>query len=213
MIHYVDPEKYTLDPCGSSSVPLWKAIFCSVPEGVVIVRDDAFTGVPEGYSDRVYFRLRHGLGGIRPLPVPDGCYLSDSDDEELAAQICSCYDEERITPDELKEYRMRPTYRPELWLTVRDGRTGAIAATGIAELDPAIREGVHEWIQVSAEHRRRGLGRFLVNELLYRMKESCGASFATVSGRADNPTDPFSLYKRCGFCDPVFWHIMTKAEK
>ncbi len=57
-------------------------------------------------------------------------------------------------------------------------RTEKTAATGIAEFDVRIGEGILEWIQVSPEYRNRGLGAFVVNELLYRMQGKAG--FVTV---------------------------------
>jgi GNAT superfamily N-acetyltransferase len=56
-----------------------------------------------------------------------------------------------------------------------------------------------EWIQVSPEHRGKGLGKFVVNELLWRMKDT--AEFVTVSGKVDTPTNPRERYLECGFSD------------
>ena len=44
-------------------------------------------------------------------------------------------------------------------------------ATGIAELDREIGEGVLEWIQVSKDYRRRELGSYLVCELLIKISK------------------------------------------
>ena len=101
-------------------------------------------------------------------------------------------------------------YRPELWLAVADAENGQIAASGIAELDTRIGEGVLEWIQVSPGCRRKGLGSFVVNELLNRMRNQ--AAFVTVSGRMNNESNPFQLYRSCGFGSPVIWHII-KTQK
>ena len=84
---------------------------------------------------------------------------------------------------------------------------GRIVATGIGELDKRIGEGVLEWIQVSSGYRRKGLGRFLVCELLCRMQER--AAFVTVSGRMKNASKPDALYQACGFTDPVIWHVLS----
>ena len=81
-------------------------------------------------------------------------------------------------------------------------------ASGIAELDTDIKEGILEWIQVSPEYRGKGLGKFIVNELLWRMRDK--ADFVTVSGKVDNPTNPRELYKTCGFADEEIWHVLRK---
>ena len=81
-------------------------------------------------------------------------------------------------------------------------------ATGIAELDREIGEGVLEWIQVSKSHRGCGLGSYIVSQLLWRMKDK--ARFVTVSGQCYNPTNPEGLYRKCGFTGNDVWHILRK---
>ena len=36
------------------------------------------------------------------------------------------------------------------------------------------------------------------------------AEFATVSGKVNNPTNPQSLYRKCGFIGDDVWHILTQ---
>ena len=91
---------------------------------------------------------------------------------------------------------------------MRNDRTGELAATGIAELDREIGEGILEWIQVSEDCRGRGLGRYLVSELLWRMRGR--ALFATVSGQCNNPSQPERLYRGCGFTGDDVWHVLRK---
>ena len=38
------------------------------------------------------------------------------------------------------------------------------------------------------------------------------AEFATVSGKVNNPTNPESLYRKCGFTGNDIWHILTLKE-
>ena len=126
--------------------------------------------------------------------------------EDFSAQINACYLQEHISPDELLDYRSHPVYMPDLWIAVADLKCGKIAATGIAEYDPRIGEGILEWIQVLPEYRRKGLGAFIVCELLKRLPDQ--ARFATVSGRMNNESSPFALYTACGFGHPVIWHVI-----
>ena len=88
----------------------------------------------------------------------------------------------------MRSYTTRPVYDTALWLAVKDDQTGNIVATGIAELDREIGEGILEWIQVSQDYRRKGLGRYIVSEFLWRMKGKAG--FATVSGQCNNRQYP-----------------------
>lgn len=204
-------EEYKKAPARASSLPLWKTNSIAVPEGMLIVRDDGFTGVPEGFRDERYFKLVHRMKGLRPLPVPGGFTLVTPSAQALSRHVASCYERERISPEELMEREKSPYYRAELRIALAD-EGGTIAASGIAELDPEAGEGVFEWIEVSPGYRRRGLGRFIVNELLLRLcgAEAPGAEFATVSGRADSPHCPARLYKACGFGEEVIWHVMTR---
>ena len=97
-----------------------------------------------------------------------------------------------------------------MWLAILHYKSGEIAATGIAELDCEIGEGILEWIQVLPKHRGQGLGKYVVSELLWRMKDY--ASFATVSGQCDNPNHPERLYRNCGFTGTDVWHVLRKIE-
>lgn len=81
-----------------------------------------------------------------------------------------------------------------------------IAATGIAEFDNQVYEGILEWIQVSPTYRGLGLGTYTVTELLKRISEK--AKFATVSGQVDNVYKPENLYRKCGFKGNDVWHIL-----
>ena len=78
----------------------------------------------------------------------------------------------------------------------------------LRNLIPIYKEGVLEWIQVSPNYRGKGLGKFIVRELRWRMRDK--AEFVTVSGRVDNPSHPDILYKRCGFSNEEIWHVLRK---
>ena len=106
------------------------------------------------------------------------------------------------------KYQNHAVYDQNLWIAVTERGQDKIVASGIAEIDADIKEGILEWIQVSPEHRGKGLGKFVVNELLWRMKDK--AEFVTVSGKLDNPTNPRELYVSCGFSDEAIWHVMRK---
>ena len=142
--------------------------------------------------------------------LPRGYALYSGNMKELSEHIRLCYGG---GPDEaeLKEYNRHLAHDPSLFVMLKDEETGAIAASGIAELDPRIGEGILEWIQVSPAARRRGLGRFVVSELLWRMRDK--ADFVTVSGRLNDASDPLALYKSCGFGEQAVWHILRKAHE
>ena len=140
--------------------------------------------------------------------MPEGFVSCDITLKEYADHINSCYDNIGISESELYRYTLRPVYNAKLWIAVKDKQSSTIIATGIAELDREIGEGILEWIQVSEEYRRYGLGRYLVSELLWRMRGL--ASFATVSGQCNNSTNPERLYRKCGFTGTDVWHVLRK---
>lgn len=207
----MEQNEYLSDPCGASALPFWKAERIAVPEHMRVVRDDAYDAAHDAvWRDERYFKLRHDLSDRKTPLLPNGYRLVSASTEEYARHICGCYDAEGVTAEELDGYRAQPVYDPSLWLAIV-ARDGEIAASGIAGLDTRIGEGILDWIQVSPAHRRRGLGAFVVNELLRRMTDG-GASFATVSGKLDSESDPLALYEACGFGSRVVWHVLTRCE-
>ncbi|MBR0508088.1 MAG: GNAT family N-acetyltransferase [Clostridia bacterium] len=202
----VDERTYLADPCGASSLPFWKTERFRIPDGVTVLRDDVFRESKPDGTDEPYFKLMHDLKNVDPPSLPPEYETVACGVADYAAHIDACYEQEGVTEAELAAYAKRPTYDPSLWIAIRDKASGQIVASGIAELDARIGEGILEWIQVSPEHRRKGLGRFVVNELLRRMQGR--AAFCTVSGKRNDPGDPFALYRACGFRDPVIWHVV-----
>lgn len=204
-------ERYLADPCKTASIPYWKAKSITIPDGMKILHQDEYDdGENQHFVDEPYFRLIHNLKGLAKPVLPQGYSLCTATLSEYATHISSCYEGIGITEEELRSYTLRPVYDAALWLTVKDERTGTIVATGIAELDREIGEGVLEWIQVSQGHRGKGLGRYVVSELLWRMKNN--ANFVTVSGQCNNATSPEKLYRKCGFTGNDVWHVLRKMK-
>lgn len=205
-------EQYLQNPCGASSLPYWKTAGTILPEDLLIVHDRSFCDeCLADYADEPYFRLYHDLQALRPAVLPDGFRLCDATPAEYAAHIRQCYDGSSMTEAEIQSYFQHRVYSPELWIAVRESKSQNIVATGIAEFDRQVGEGILEWIQVSPSHRGLGLGTYVVTELLSRMAGK--ARFATVSGQINNPSKPESLYRKCGFKGNDIWHILRKRTK
>ncbi len=205
----LNKESYRVNPCRTASLPYWKAIQMSIPEHMRIIHDEDFApDILGSYADEPYFRLKNDLCRCAEPQLPDGFAVCEATCREYTEHINGCYADIGISESELQGYTQRKVYCQNLWLAVCDKATGKIVATGIAELDREIHEGVLEWIQVSPGYRGRGLGKFLVLELLRRMKPI--ADFVTVSGQCNNPTSPEQLYRKCGFEGTDVWHILTK---
>ena len=205
----ITKEEYLKNPCSASSIPYWKAKSIIIPDGMKILHQDEYDNAKyQHYIDDPYFRLIHNLNGLTNPVLPRDYSLCMATLSEYAAHINSCYDKIGITEEELRNCTFRPVYDAALWLAVKDDQTGTIVATGIAELDREIGEGILEWIQVSEDYRGKGLGSFIVSELLWRMKDK--ADFVTVSGQCNNHTKPERLYRKCGFVGNDVWHILRK---
>ena len=201
-------KEYLQDPCGASSLPYWKTEQFPVPPSVTVVREDGFRPDLCAGTDERYFKAVHDLFEIPRPALPPGCGLVPCGACEAARHINACYSAGAVSVVEMRAYARRPVYDPALWIAVRD-RSGIIAS-GIAERDDRVGEGILEWVQVSPEKRRRGLGRFIVCELLRRLKGR--AAFATVSGRLDDENEPLKMYLSCGFRDPVVWHVIRGGQ-
>ena len=206
----MEKDFYLQDPCGASSLPFWKTNSITIPDDMLILREDdpRLQLACQIYVDTKYFKLIHRLRDTHPPCLPDGFRFIRPSEKDLSRHIASCYDAERASEDELFAYGQHPTYSPDLWLAILNETTGEIIASGIAEQDATIREGVLEWIQVSPAYRRRGWGRIIVYELLWRLTDQ--ADFVTVSGKVNERTAPRALYERCVFGEAVIWHVLKK---
>ena len=204
-------EQYLENPCRAASIPYWKTACISVPDNMKIVHDCEFdTELLKRYMDEPYFRLLQPMLEVEPVSLPEGYSLQETSAPDFVEHINSCYEDIGTTVPDMQRNMLREQYSPELWLAVKEDGRGRIVATGIAELDREIGEGVLEWIQVSKDYRRCGLGRYLVLELLWRMRKA--ARFVTVSGKCKNPDDPEGLYRKCGFCGDDVWHVLRERE-
>lgn len=207
----ITKEQYLAEPCKVSSIPYWKAKSIAIPEHMKILHHEDYSEIEyQHYIDEPYFRLYHNLQDLSAPTLPKGYSRCEANIADFVAHINSCYDSICISEAELQCYAAHPVYDATLWLAIKDNRTGTIAATGIAELDTELGEGILEWIQVSESCRGCGLGRYIVAELLWRMVDK--ASFATVSGMYNNPSNPEKLYRRCGFYGSDVWHILRKEN-
>ena len=205
----ISREQYLADPCKAASIPYWKAKTITIPDGMLILHQDEFIETEhQQYIDEPYFRLKHDMKDLSAPILPQGYSLCSVALHDFAAHINSCYDGIGITVEELQSYTSHPVYDETLWVAIKDTQSKEIVATGIAELDRESGEGILEWIQVSAQYRKCGLGQYIVSELLWRMRNS--AKFATVSGQYHNPTKPEALYRKCGFSGNDIWHILRK---
>lgn len=207
----ISKEVYLKDPCGTLSIPYWKAKNTAVPDGITILHHREFDpALLRDHRDTPYFRLLHPLTEAKPVPAPGFTVRTarcPEDTSLIACIIDRCYPDISVTRQQLEGYTRSGVYCGELWVIACHALTRCPVGCGIAEVDRDLGEGCLEWIQVLPQYRRLGVGRLIVSELLSRMAGT--ARFATVSGRADGPGGE-QLYRSCGFTGRDIWHVLQK---
>ena len=205
----MEKEVYLANPCKASSLPFWKTNAVTIPDNMKVVLEDDLQSIDiREYCDERFFKLIHRMNDIEKPSLDMGYRMARCGVREYAKHIYECYSDVGISAEDLEQYQTHVVHDRDLWIAITECGQDTIIASSIAEIDTAIREGVLEWIQVSPEYRGKGLGKFVVNELLWRMKDK--VDFATVSGKVDNTTNSRELYKVCGFTDEEIWHVMKR---
>lgn len=203
--------EYLNNPCGTISIPYWKAKTITIPPDMRILHDSAFSSdILSVCTDEKFFRLYHSLKDI-PEFVTDDFEIATAarkDIKTIVKIINDSYTDISVNKELIKSYTNTPVYNENLWIMVKEKATGKFVGCGLADYDAEAKELILEWIQVLPEYRGKKIGQLIVTELLYRMKDV--ANFATVSGKVDNKTNPEALYRKCGFVGNDVWHILHK---
>ncbi|MBI5666649.1 MAG: GNAT family N-acetyltransferase [Chloroflexi bacterium] len=165
-----------------------------------------------GFQTRLsFFRLIYR--GSPPTPqLPAGYSFADVQHGEqaqlIADFIAECYDDVKPTADTVRQWTQRTVFAPDLWLWVRDERTGTACALAIAEFDASIGEVSLEWVQTLPGYQGKGLGRAVVQEILRRAAGRM--AFATVSGQVEDRSNPGAFYRQCGFTGNDVWWLLAE---
>ena len=203
--------EYLNNPCGTLSIPYWKAKNITIPPDMRILHDrDFLSDILSEYTDEKFFRLYHSLKDIPEIATDDFeiATATQKDIKAIVQIINDSYTDISVNSELIKSYTQTPVYNENLWIMVKEKATGNFVGCGLADYDTEVKELVLEWIQVLPEYRGKKIGQLIVNELLFRMKDV--ADFATVSGKVDNETNPEALYRKCGFVGNDVWHILHK---
>ena len=203
--------EYLNNPCGTLSIPFWKAKNITIPPDMKILHDNDFdTEILSDYIDEKYFRLYHNLKEIPKVITNDFeiTAVTRKDIKAIVQIINDSYTDISVNKELIKSYIKTPVYNNSLWIMVKEKATGKYVGCGIADFDTEAKELILEWIQVLPQYRGKKIGQLIVSELLFRMKDV--ANFATVSGKVDNTTNPEALYRKCGFAGSDVWHILHK---
>lgn len=200
-------RNYLYNPCRELSIPYWKHKLITLPSNIAIIHADDFCNQYQQYQR--YFRILHKLVDIKEV-CNKVCLIDfNYDKKSLIQMINKCYEHENIFVDEgdIDKWMRHPTFNKSLWVKIE--KNNKIVASGIAEYDLELKEGIIEWVQVLPEYRNKGYGKDIVNYLLKQLKE-LNANFVTVSGSLENKTNPEVLYRKCGFIGNDVWYICKK---
>ena len=203
--------EYLNNPCGTLSIPYWKAKNIVIPPDMKILHDKDFReDILSDYTDEKYFRLYHNLKGIPKITNDDFeiTTATRKDIKSIVQIINGSYTDISVNKNLIKSYTQTPVFNEALWIMVKEKATGIYVGCGIADFDTEAKELILEWIQVLPQYRGKKIGQLIVTELLFRMKDV--ADFATVSGKVDNVTKPEILYRKCGFTGNDVWHILHR---
>ena len=203
--------EYLNNPCGTLSIPYWKAKNIVIPPDMKILHDKDFReDILSDYTDEKYFRLYHNLKGIPKITNDDFeiTTATRKDIKSIVQIINDSYTDISVNKNLIKSYTQTPVFNEALWIMVKEKATGIYVGCGIADFDTETKELILEWIQVLPRYRGKKIGQLIVTELLFRMIDV--ADFATVSGKADNMTNPEALYRKCGFAGDDVWHILHR---
>lgn len=202
----VTKDEYLLNPCGTLSLPYWKNKTIKIQSNIAIIHKKNFKNQFDKYKR--FFRLLHLLESIDIPKIKVETINLDTDKIALINMFNKSYNAQKISVSEndILSWCNHPTYNNKLWIKIEEN--GRIIASGIAEYDEELNEGILEWIQVLPEYQNKGYGKVIVNSLLIELK-NLGAKFVTVSGNLDNLTNPEKLYRSCGFIGDDIWYICT----
>ena len=203
--------EYLNNPCGTLSIPYWKAKNITIPPDMKIQHANDFCAeILSDYTDEKYFRLYHNLKEISKVITNDFeiTTATQKNIKEIVQIINDSYTDISVNKELIKSYTKNPVYNANLWVMVKEKATGKYVGCGIADFDAESKELILEWIQVLPQYRGKKIGQLIVTELLFRMKDV--ADFATVSGKVNNITNPEVLYRKCGFTGNDVWHILHK---
>ena len=214
MTHNITKDQYLLDPCGTCATAFWKNTFFKKPGDVQIIHErnlQTTTANRDAFDIVRYFRLMHDLKNISARSLPADYYFQTVNIETqkgtVAHLINRCYESTNVTQEQVEKWSKYKVFDNDLWIFIYETSSPYPAALGIADFDDTIKEGSLEWIQTLPEERGKGFGQALVGELLLRLAPK--AKFVTVSGKADNKTNPEALYRKCGFNGEDIWCVLT----
>ncbi|ABX41411.1 GNAT family N-acetyltransferase [Lachnoclostridium phytofermentans] len=168
-------SEYLKNPGRMASLPFWKEQKYGNLSTIKIVHEEQYKESDyRNYTKKHYFKLIHRLNEVPRLILDSSLEIDvvKIDQLEFVANfINQCYENIRVSKDEVSKWMNESVFSPTTWVTISKIGVGVIAL-GIADFDEEVKEGIFEWIQVLPEYQGKGIGKILVIELLQRLKYS-----------------------------------------
>ena len=139
----MDVKEYLQNPCGTLSIPYWKAKTLVIPDSMRIIHCSNWNGQYGNFQR--FFRIKHDLNDLSPIDYDYDTLSIDYQATQLCEMINESYKHENIVVSEqdIPQWKQHKTFREELCVYI-NADNGKMAASGIAEFDEVCREGTAE---------------------------------------------------------------------
>lgn len=134
----MDVKEYLQNPCGTLSVPYWKAKTLAIPDSMRIIHCSNWNGQYGNFQR--FFRIKHDLNDLPPIDYDYDTLSIDYQATQLCEMINESYNHENIVVSEqdILQWKQHKTFREELCVYINVDN-GKMAASGIAEFDEVCR--------------------------------------------------------------------------
>ena len=105
--------------------------------------------------------------------------------------------------DDVLAWARRSVFNPHAWLWAVDRTTKRPVGLAIADVDSETQEASLVCLEVLPDHRDRGVGTMLLQELIGRLERMAAFTTATLPLRSG--THPDHLFSACGFSGHAIW--------
>jgi len=191
----------TQEPLAAASVKL-----DGVP--VVWMHADLAAALTPWFDHRdAFIRMLH-VGGDLPLRAAVPGYTVREVDvaEELplvATLLRASSGVEARGMEDVLAWARRPVFHPHAWLWAVDRATKRPTGLAVADVDSEAQEASLVCLEVLPDHRNRGVGTMLLQELIARLERMAPVTTATLPLRSG--THPDHLFSACGFSGHAIW--------
>ena len=110
----MDVKEYLQNPCGTLSIPYWKAKTLAIPDSMRIIHCSNWNGQYGNFQR--FFRIKHDLNDLSPIDYDYDTLSIDYQATQLCEMINESYKHENIVVSEqdILQWKQHKTFREEL---------------------------------------------------------------------------------------------------